>query len=62
MRYGIQILDNDRLYADVAVPESISHDAAWEVLPLIKDAALQGAGVQVNPESVKATLITYAEA
>jgi hypothetical protein len=62
MRYGIQVLDNERLYADVSVPEEISHDEAWKVLSLIKDAALQGAGVQVNADSVKATLITYATA
>lgn len=61
MKYGIQVLDNERLYADVSVPEGISHSEAWKVLPLIKDAALQGAGVQVDPSSVKATLITYAE-
>jgi len=62
MGYGIQILDNERLYADITVPEGISHDEAWKALSLVKDAALQGAGLQIDPESVKATLITYAEA
>lgn len=62
MRYGVQILDNDKRYANIAVPEGVTHDEAWRALPMIKDAALQGAGVQVDPESVKATLITYSEA
>lgn len=62
MSYGIQILDNERRYANLMVPEGMSHDEAWKALPLIKDAALQGTGVQIDAQSVKATLITYAEA